>query len=209
VDGLLAAEAGGPGTQRQEGDRFSFKGVEMAGTSTAVVWLVSSILVLGAIIDGRQLRVPNWLTYPFFLSGLMYAGWTGGFPALAWSFAGGALGLICLLSLYSIGGMGSGDVKLMAGVGAWMGPWTTLYAFVGTALVGGLLGLIMMVASGEFMRHVFLMHAIGQEILTVRNPTELARRAAERKPAMTLLPYGIPIALGSIASFAWMGMYFR
>ena len=36
--------------------------------------------------------------------------------------------------------MGAGDVKLMAGVGAWMGPWHTLGAFVATALVGGVLG---------------------------------------------------------------------
>ena len=32
------------------------------------------------------------------------------------------VGLISLLPLYAIGGMGAGDVKLMAGVGAWLGP---------------------------------------------------------------------------------------
>ena len=59
---------------------------------------------------------------------------------MLWSLAGTGVGLLSLLPLYAIGGMGAGDVKLMAGVGAWLGPWLTLWSFVSTALVGGLLG---------------------------------------------------------------------
>jgi prepilin peptidase CpaA len=44
------------------------------------------------------------------------------------------------------------------------------------------------------------------EILTIRDPNQLAALAAERKRSMMLLPYGIPIAIGSIAYFAYMGM---
>ena len=44
------------------------------------------------------------------------------------------------------------------------------------------------------------------EILSIRDPDELATLAAERKTTMMLLPYGIPIAIGSIAYFAYMGM---
>ncbi len=44
------------------------------------------------------------------------------------------------------------------------------------------------------------------EILTIRDPNQLSQIAAERKSSMLLLPYGIPIAIGSIAYFAWMGM---
>jgi prepilin peptidase CpaA len=40
----------------------------------------------------------------------------------------------------------------------------------------------------------------------VKDPETLAAIAAERKPRMFLLPYGIPIAIGSIAYFAWSGM---
>ena len=53
-------------------------------------------------------------------------------------------------------------------------------------------------------RNQFFM--ILNEIATVRNPDELATIAAERKPRMMLLPYGIPIAIGTIAYFAWTGM---
>jgi prepilin peptidase CpaA len=169
----------------------------------AIAWLVSLVLVEAAVIDGRCLRVPNWLTYHFAIGGLVFAFWKGGSPLLAWSFAGAGVGLLSLLPLYAIGGMGAGDVKLMAGMGAWIGPWLTLWAFLSTAMVGGLMGLAMMAYSGNMIGHIAMMKTISEEIMTVRNPTELAVRAAERKPRMLLLPYGIPIAVGSIAFFAW------
>jgi prepilin peptidase CpaA len=50
-----------------------------------------------------------------------------------------------------------------------------------------------------------MIHTIGVEVLTIRNPVALAERAARRKPAMLLLPYGIPIAAGSILYFAVAG----
>ena len=45
-----------------------------------------------------------------------------------------------------------------------------------------------------------------REIATVKNPEKLAVIAAERKPRMMLLPYGIPIAIGTIGYFAYQGM---
>jgi prepilin peptidase CpaA len=176
----------------------------MTEVPLGVVWLVSAVLVEAAIIDGRQLRVPNWLTFHFVVGGLAYACWTGGREALLWSLAGTGVGLVTLLPLYAIGGMGAGDVKLMAGVGAWMGPSLTLGAFVASALVGGLLGLVMIVASGDLIHHWVMFQTIGHEIISIRAPSRLAERAAERKKTMMLLPYGIPIAVGSIVYFGWM-----
>jgi prepilin peptidase CpaA len=179
----------------------------MVHVPAGVVWLVSAVLVEAAIIDGRQLRVPNWLTYHFLAGGLAFALWSGGREAFLLSLAGAGVGLVSLLPLYAIGGMGAGDVKLMAGMGAWMGPWLTFGAFVASALVGGIFALGMILASGELLHHWVLFQTIGHEILSIRNPATLAQRASERKPRMTLLPYGIPIAVGSIAYFAWMGLY--
>jgi prepilin peptidase CpaA len=168
--------------------------------------MVSVILVGAAIIDGRLLKVPNWLTFPFVIGGLAYAYSTGGREALLWSLAGTSVGLITLLPLYAIGGMGAGDVKLMAGVGAWMLPSITLYAFVSTALVGGLIGIVMAITSGNWIRHWVMLQTICHEILTIRNPVRLAELAGARKNTMTKLPYGIPIAVGSILYFGCMGM---
>jgi prepilin peptidase CpaA len=171
-----------------------------------VAYLVSFVLVEAAVIDGRSLRVPNWLTLHFAFCGWAYAYWSGGASLLAWSVAGAAVGLASLLPLYAIGGMGAGDVKLMAGVGAWIGPVGAGWAFLATAIVGGLMGLVMMAASGELLRHLIMTQEIGREVLAVRDPVALSGRAAERKPTMMLLPYGIPIAFGTIGYLAWSGL---
>jgi prepilin peptidase CpaA len=170
-----------------------------------IAWFVSFVLVEAAIIDGRSLRVPNWLTCHFVVAGLIYAYWTGGSSMLLMALAGAGVGLLTLLPVYSIGGMGAGDVKLMAGVGAWIGPWFTLWAFVSTALMGSVMAMAMIVYSGRLYRHLGMIHTIGHEVLTLRSPTVLAERAAVRKPTMMLLPYGIPIAAGTIAYFAMAG----
>jgi prepilin peptidase CpaA len=44
------------------------------------------------------------------------------------------------------------------------------------------------------------------EWMQVKNPKELSRIAAERKSQMLLLPYGIPICIGSIAYFFYIGL---
>ena len=180
----------------------------MMNSPHAVAWIVSIILVEAAVIDGLKLRVPNWLTFHLVLGGLGFGAWSQGVSGFLWATAGMVVGLATLLPLYSIGGMGAGDVKLMAGVGAWMGPLVTLWAFVTSAVVGGVMALAMVAWSGEFVRHWVQFQAIGHEILTVRNPEKLAASAAARKPTMKLLPYGIPLAVGSIAYFAFAGLLF-
>ncbi len=180
----------------------------MTSIGHEATWLVAVVLMEAAIIDGMKLKVPNWLTFHFVVGGLAYAAWMAGWAGLTWSLAGMTLGLMLLMPLYAIGGMGAGDVKLLAGVGAWMGPALTLGAFAVSAIVGGLMAVAMVAWSGQYVRHWVMMQSIGEEIMTVRNPSKLAATAAARKPSMMLLPYGIPIAAGSIAYFAWMGLLF-
>jgi prepilin peptidase CpaA len=170
-------------------------------------WLVSALLVEAAIIDGRKLKVPNWLTFHLAAGGLAYATWVGGGTGLAWSLGGLALGLALLMPLHMIGGMGAGDVKLLAGVGAWMGPSIVLGSFVVSAFAGALMAVAMVVRAGDVAKHWLMFQTIGHEILAIRNPERLARIAAERKPTMMLLPYGIPIAIGSIGYFGWLGLF--
>lgn len=171
-----------------------------------VAWLVTIVLIEAAIIDGRQLRVPNWLTFHFAAAGFAYAAWAGGREGLIWSLEGAGVGLLTLLPLYAIGGMGAGDVKLMAGLGAWMGPAVTVGAFAATAITGGVIAAGMIAYSGDLARHWATFQMLGNEILVIRDPSTLSARAAERKPTMTLLPYAIPIAIGSISYFAWLGL---
>src|SRR3989304_3579139 len=120
------------------------------------IWVVTVTLVVAAVIDGLKLKVPNWITFPMILSGWIYsavlspyAGWEG----LLYSVIGTVVGLALLLPAYAIGGMGAGDVKLLAGVGAWVWGTVTLYAFALSALVGGVLAVVMVVVGKSWKKH--------------------------------------------------------
>ncbi len=175
-------------------------------TANWPIWLLSLILIVAAVIDGWILKVPNWLTVPLVLAGWSAAAYCHGFYGLGWSMAGTAAGLGLLLPAYAIGGMGAGDVKLMAGIGAWIGVTATFYAFCATAIVGGLIALGMVVVRRRWHHHVLQFFQIVDEIVTIRDAGKLSAIAAERKSSMMLLPYGIPIALGTIVYFVWNGM---
>jgi prepilin peptidase CpaA len=170
------------------------------------VWLLSLALIVAAVIDGWKLKVPNWITLPLVLTGWAYSALFFGWAGLGWSLLGTVVGLGLLLPAYAIGGMGAGDVKLLAGVGAWVWPAATLYAFCVSALVGGLIAVAMVLWRRDWHHHFYQFWTITNEIMEVRNPNALSTIAAERKSRMLLLPYGIPIAIGSISYFLWMGM---
>ncbi len=171
-----------------------------------VCWLVSVTLVVAALIDGIKLKVPNWLTFPMAISAWLLSAVFFGWAGLGWSLLGTAVGLGLLLPAYAIGGMGAGDVKLLAGMGAWVGVTHTLWAFVVSAFVGAAIALVMILVKRRWRHHQSQFLGILAEILIVRSPSQLSAMAAGRKSSMLLLPYGIPIAIGSIAYFAWWGM---
>ena len=169
------------------------------------VWLVTALTLYATWIDATELRVPNKLTYPMVLAGLFYNSTFGE----GWSF--GALGMLCglatLLPLYAVGGMGSGDVKLMAGIGAWLGWQITLQAFAVTAVVGAVIAVGMVLWNGGVRKHLAQSFAILCDWKSGMNLREISAAAADRKPNMTLLPYGVPICIGSLGYFAWAGLY--
>ncbi len=170
------------------------------------VKLVAVVLIVAAWIDGKELRVPNWITFPMVLSGLIYTTTVGGWGGLGFGLWGMTVGLLTLLPLYAVGGMGAGDVKLMAGIGAWLGATVTWYAFCVSVIVGAVMAVIMVLWRGSWEKHYTNFLVIIMEFATIKKPEALYKIAAERKPQMLLLPYGIPICIGSIAYFFYTGM---
>jgi prepilin peptidase CpaA len=170
------------------------------------VKLVSVILIVAAWIDGRELRVPNWITFPMVLSGLIYSTAVGGLSGLGGGLLGMCVGLLTLMPLYAVGGMGAGDVKLMAGIGAWLGWEVTFAAFCVSTVVGAVMAVLMVLWRKSAKHHYENFLLILSEWMVIRNPVELSKIAAERKPRMLLLPYGIPICIGTIGYFVYSGM---
>jgi prepilin peptidase CpaA len=109
----------------------------------------SIVAVTGAIEDVRSRRIPNRLTYLAFLSGLavrvLLLGWPGLKDGLVASLAAGGV----LFVLFIIGGMGAGDVKMMAAVGAWAGSSQIAILLFASTIAGGLIAVGMMFFHGR------------------------------------------------------------
>ena len=103
---------------------------------------LSLALGLAAIVeDVWRRQISNWIPAAALAGGIAVnwaaQGWWGGLMALA----GAAGGFCVFLLFYVLGGMGGGDVKLMAGFGAILGPSLLLWAALWTAAAGGLFAL--------------------------------------------------------------------
>jgi len=161
---------------------------------------------LGALGDVRRGRIPNWLTYGGVVAGLTLRGWLDGWAGAKDGLAAILVGGGALFLFFAAGGMGAGDVKLMAAVGSWVGLKQTVVVMAATAFAGGI------VAIG----HMIFFRRVGS---TVRNLWDLVRHHLAhgiqphpelnlQKPRSMRLPYGLAIALGTLYSFAatvWRG----
>src|ERR1044072_2834726 len=155
------------------------------------IWVLTLTLIVAAVIDGLKLKVPNWITFPMIISGWGYSAVlspSAGREGLMYSVLGTLFGLALLLPAYAIGGMGAGDVKLLAGVGAWVWSTTTLYAFAVSTIVGAITAILMRLVQRKGHKHHARFWMICTEILTVKDPEQLPTIAADRKPSMMLLP---------------------
>jgi prepilin peptidase CpaA len=111
-------------------------------------WPTIAVLVVATFTDLRSRRIPNWLVLPFMVAGLIVPAWLHGWHGLAQSLEGFALGAVIYGFLSLIGGMGMGDVKLVAAIGAWIGPEQLAIALLLTAMAGGLMALGFAIVGG-------------------------------------------------------------
>ena len=106
---------------------------------TAQALLAGGIGIAACIDDLRRRRIANWIPCSAFASGLVLQtvqhGWRGTASALLGTLAGGGVFLI----FYLFGGMGGGDVKLMAGFGALLGAKRLCEAALWTGACGGIM----------------------------------------------------------------------
>ena len=162
--------------------------------------LVVAFVAVAALFDVRSHRIPNWLV----LAGLVAC--IGGqliYPALlpfgiAGALKGIGVGFALLLPLYLLRATGAGDVKLMAMVGAYLGPWGIASAAIVSFIAGGVLALAVVLAKG----------VVGQLIANLRTMVfgTLLSAMTTGKTTITApvesvgkLPYGVAIAIGTFA----------
>ena len=167
--------------------------------NSVVWWATASLVLVAAVWDVRTRRIPNRLVLPFLVAGLVFSAGRYGTAGFARSMGGiglatAAVGVICWLR-----GMGMGDLKLCAAVGAWIGVSQLAVALVITAMAGGVMAIVWAARYG----------ALGESF---DGAADLAfgvvRRGFRPHPVLTLdhprargIPYAPAIAVGTLFSF--------
>ena len=162
-------------------------------------WPTLIVLAVATFTDLRNRRIPNWLVLPFLLAGIVVSGWLQGWHGVGQSFAGMGLGLLIYGFLFWMGGMGAGDVKLCAAIGAWIGPDQLFIALVITGMAGGLMVLIW-AAFGGFLKDLFT--GAGSILFGARERGQLRDpELVLANPLKRKMPYAPAIAIGTLISF--------
>jgi prepilin peptidase CpaA len=158
-------------------------------------WPTVAVLGVATFTDIRSRRIPNWLVLPFFGIGVVVSIWFHGWQGLGRSLAGAGLGLLLYGIFFLLGGMGAGDVKLCAAIGAWIGPSQLIIALVLTSLVGGVMALGW-AAWGGFLGELF--QHTGELAFGSK---EERGEAVLKNPLRRKMPYAPAIAIGTLISF--------
>ena len=156
------------------------------------------VAALASASDLRTRRIPNLLTFTAAGIGLVYHLLAHGWSGAAWSLVGAALGLVLFLPVFALGGLGAGDVKLAAALGACVGVPDVLVVVVAGAIAGGVLAIVVGFVTGylrQALRNVgvLLMH---WRVEGVR-PLDSLTLSSAPGPR---LPYAVPLAVGVLYS---------
>jgi prepilin peptidase CpaA len=164
-------------------------------TNYFLVIFLGIILLLAAVMDFRHQKIPNLLTFPAAAVALVYHSVMGGLNG----FLFGALGLFAGLGLlfipYLLGGMGAGDAKLMGVVGGVLGAKGVFFAFLFSAIVGGIYAIVLTLICRQYFRGFYK-----KQLTSLINLILIRKYISESDdsdPNRPQLCYGLAIALGT------------
>jgi prepilin peptidase CpaA len=165
-------------------------------------------VAITAVTDVWKFKVYNLLTLPLLCTGLLYHGFVGGTTEFTVSLLGALFGFTVLLPFYFMGGMGAGDVKLMAAVGAWLGIPQTFSVFIASSMAAGCYALYLIFAHGmmaeTWVNLKILCHRlrVAGRYLGAEDNVEATISRADR--ACRLIPFAAMVAVGVLARLVWV-----
>ena len=169
--------------------------------STAQI-IIIAVAAVACVIDLRERRIPNWLTFGAALAGLMFQIWTGGIAGATAAALGWLVGAAVFFLPFALGGLGAGDIKLLAALGAWIGPMDVLWLSLYTGVAGMVLAVVVSLWTGylrEALSNVRLL-LTHWRVQGLRPLSELTIHQG-RGPK---LAYGLAIFTGTMVS-VWVG----
>lgn len=156
--------------------------------------VVTGLVCTAAWWDFTTHRIPNWLAVTGLAAALTLRALLG-LDALVHGLEGLGIGLAVSLVLYALRAIGGGDVKLLGAVGAFLGPTEVVGALALIAVLGAAFALVSVIRRGLLPLLIF------NTIDLVKSWRSLGRTGEVRtleSPAALTIPYGVPIALGTL-----------
>jgi len=168
--------------------------------SASIAWAPLIIaLAVAAVIDARQRRIPNWLTFSLLGAGLCRSAFFGA-AALGHAGLGVLVGGAIPLIMYALSAVGAGDVKLLSAIGAWVGPGPVAMIFMVQAILGLIIVVTQAIAqrrTGALLRNTVLICAnfgcAGEFGLKNAIETGKASRSVSRP-----LPFAVPVFVATL-----------
>jgi len=160
-----------------------------------------AVALTACVTDLRTRRIPNTLTLGAALIAFLFFLATGGARGLGLSAGGWLVGLAVFLPFFLLGGMGAGDVKLVAALGAWLGPGKVVWVALYGGIAGGVLAVIV-AASHGYLRQAFWNLGYLLWFWRAGGPRPLAALTLEHAKGPRLA-YAVPIAIGMGATL-WL-----
>jgi prepilin peptidase CpaA len=170
--------------------------------------VVLTAALIASVTDVWKYKIHNILTVPVLLSGLIFHGVLGGMTGFADSLLGALFGFGTLVIFYIMGGMGAGDVKLMAAVGAWLGMPLTFFVFIASSLAAGVYAVALVLLGSNpreiwtnfqilWIRMSLLYRHMGSEERVESEVKRVDRR-------LRVIPFAAMVAVGLVATLIWL-----
>ena len=168
--------------------------------SLDLIWgLVLCLTLCAAVVDWRSRRIPNWLTVPGLMLGIVAHTLISRWPGARLSIEGAGLALGLLLPFVLLRALGAGDWKLMGAVGAFLGPVLILFILLGSVFVAGIMALVEAIRTGRLKETVVNMAVLVQGFV-VFGLRPNARISLDNPKALKL-PFGVAVATATILCF--------
>ena len=161
-------------------------------------------LLLAAVIDHKQRRIPNWMSAAILAAGLTQSFFVGSMVSPGMSVLGMLAGFGLMFPFFVIGAKGGGDLKLMVAVGSWVGPGWVLAIFVIEALIGLVYSQLIAVSNGRLKMLYRNSAVLAINLAHIRElGVEHALDAEKRyRVGDRPLPYAVPVLIATVLLMA-------
>lgn len=173
--------------------------------------LFSLLILISAYFDVKSKRIPNIITLPAIITGFSLHIVFDGLNGFWFSTQGSLLGFGIFIIPFILGGMGGGDVKLMAAIGALKGWRFVLLTTIYSGLAGGVIVIIILIRQKRFLISLKRVLAIILKPLIFILTFNFENKKLKQFNSWLLdsqidwekqyIPYGVAIGIGAIMAY--------